>query len=241
MTERRTIDIAPDRRSRRVRRLATAAATCLLLATPALAHGGAGRPGGAERFGGAPRPAVAGARAPIAGMLQRLPLGTEVTVALYAADPAEGAEAIATLAAVVGETSEAAFGQELATAAEDAAFAVVQVGPRVRRIDLADAGARAPLGWLGRTGRRLAFGDTIEVALYAGADDAAPTTTVRFTYGEDSEAGFRAQVGDAAADAAAAEVTLPAQERTIDLSARPFAGAREGVGPGPRTPPRRVR
>jgi hypothetical protein len=191
-----------------------------------------GGPGGGMRFGDA------GAQALMPGMLQRLPLGTEVSVALYAADPAEGAEASVDLSATVGETSEAAFAQELATAAQDAAFAVVRIGPRVQRVDLSDAGVRTPLAMLGRMGGQLDFGDTVEVALYAAADDAAPSTTLSFTYGEDSEAAFRADLAEAAADAAYAEVTLPAQARTVDLSARPFAGAPDGSGPGMRTPGR---
>jgi hypothetical protein len=209
---------------------------------------GGGTPfGGAQRFGGmgyenmgfggmgfgGMRFGHAGAGAGTSGMLQRLPLGTEVSVALYGADPVEGGEATATLAATVGETSEAAFAQELASAAEDAAFLVVEIGPRVRRVDLSDATARAPLGMLGRMGGPLEFGDTIEVALYAAADDATPSTTLAFTYGEDSEAAFRAELAEAAADAAVAEVTLPAQTRTLDLSARPFAGTPDGSGYGP--------
>jgi len=199
---------------------------------------GAGWARGGMPFGGAQRFGATGPRAMVPGMLQQLPLGTEVTAALYAADPADGAPAAATLAAVVGETSEAAFAQELASAAEDAAFVVVEIGPHVRRVDLSDAGLRAPLASLGRRTGHLDFGDTIEIALYAQDGDAAPSATLSFTYGEDSEAAFRAELAEAAADAAVAEVALPARTRTVDLSARPLAGTPDGDGPGLRMPGR---
>ena len=262
MSERTRIDTTEaPRRARRTGWIAAAATAGLLLATPVLAHGGAWgggwgarggdalgttpphpmtgmRPGGGMPFGVGQRVGAAGPLGMVSGMLQRLPLGTEVNVALYAGDPAEGAAATASLSATVGETSEAAFAQELAAAAEEAAFAVVELGPRVRRVELGDAGVRAPQAMLGRMAGQLEFGDTVEVALYAAADAATPSTTLSFTYGEDSEAAFRAQLAEAADGAAAAEVTLPAQSRTVDLAARPFAGARDGYGPGMRMPGR---
>lgn len=260
MNARRTSGPTPvptsaPRRARRASWIAAATAG-LLLATPALAQGGAWSPGGGGAMGDAPtRPMVgmrsgggmrpdlgrggamrfggAGPRAALPELLQRLPLGTEVSVALHDGDPAEGAEATDRRTAVVGETSEVAFAQELADAAQGATFAVVEVGPRVQRVELADADGRAPLARLARALDRLDLGATVEVALYADAGDTSPSSTLSFTLGQDSEAAFRAELADAAADAAVAEIALPAQERTIELGARPFTGARGGVGPGP--------
>lgn len=232
-TSARTATAQRERRARRAGWLVAAAAASLLVATPVLAHGGAWGSGRDAARQAAPMGAMHGygmhlgaADTMLPGMLQRLPLGTEVTVTTFAGDPAEGAEPTATLQAVVGETSEVAFAEQLASASAEATHLTVEVGPRTERIDLAAVdGARAPMGRLGVSRGALAMGDTIEVAVFAAADDADPVTTLSFTYGEDSEAGFRAELADAAANAAAIEVTHPAHIRTIDLSAPRFAAA----------------
>jgi hypothetical protein len=165
-----------------------------------------------------------GAAGPVATLtpraMQALPLGTDVTVTSYAEDPAEGAAPQAVLTATVGEVSEVAFVQEVGAAAQEAAYLQVEVGPRTRRVELPeDAAARpATAGRLPGLGA-LELGQTVEVAVFGGRDDAAPQATLRFSYGEDSAAAFRAELEDALADAAAVEVTLPAQQRTVDLSA----------------------
>lgn len=166
--------------------------------------------------------------------LHRLPLGTEVTVETFAADPAEGAEPAATLTLTVGEDSEAAFAEQVAAAREDAAFLRTTLGERTRRVELADdapfagrPGARfgamagaTPGGMLGVMGvGGLEDGQTVSVAVFGAADDAAPSATLSFTYGVDSAAAFHAQLQDALEGAAAVEVTLPARVRTVDLSA----------------------
>lgn len=214
-------------------------------------HGGAvaGRHGGAagDAFGGM----HGGMLAPLAPLaplspltLQRLPLGTEVTVEAYDVDPADGAQPVATLSATVGETSEVAFADEVQAATADAAFVSVTTGRRTVRVAL-DAGTelrRTPLAGLMRFGA-LPRGQTVEIVFYADADDAAPSTTATFTSGQDSAAAFRERVAQAAAQAAFAEVALPAQERTLDLSAtrrsealeatpRPGDGMGRGHGPG---------
>ena len=224
--------------------LAAAATAGLMIATPVLAHGGVMRPGGdgarddasirdrAPMRGGAAFEQEAGGRGVgvgmmLPGMLQRLPLGTTVTVSLYAEDPSGGAEVTTTLTATVGETSEAAFAQDLQDAVGDAAFMTVDLSERTERIDLTavpDGARRAPLGFLARAGGPLEFGQTIEVAFFAAEDDASPTTSLSFTYGEDSEAAFRQAIEDAREGAVAVQVTLPAQSRTIDLASLPYAG-----------------
>lgn len=163
--------------------------------------------------------------------LQRLPLGTDVTVDVFDADPAEGAQPVATLTATVGETSEVAFAGEVQAAAADAAFVTVGTGPRTARValDVDAAPRRAPMAGLMRFGA-LEPGQTVQVAFFGGQDDAAPSTTLTFTYGEDSAAAFQQAVVDAAAEAAVAEVALPAQVRTVDLSATPWSGARDATG-----------
>ncbi len=246
---------------------AAAAAAALLVVTPVAAHSGAFAParggmGGSAYGAGMHGGAVAGRRdgafggmrgdvpaplAPLAPMsLQRLPLGTEVTVEVYDADPAEGAMPVATLSATVGETSEVAFADEVRAATADAAFVSVATGPRTVRVVLdGDADpSRSPLAGPMRFGA-LQRGQTIEVAFYEGADDAVPSSTTTFTYGEDSAAAFHERVAQAAAEAEVAEVTLPAQARTVDLSAasrygdrgairRPGPGTGRGYGPGAR-------
>lgn len=157
------------------------------------------------------------------GMLQRLPIGTTVTVAAYDADPAEGADATNSWTAVVGETSEVAFAQQVQDALSDAAFLTLDVGERTERIDLTAANPRAPIGFLGRTAGPLELGQTISVAFYASADDATPSTTLTFTFGEDSMAAFQEAVATATAESEVAEVTRPAHSRTLDLSSLPYA------------------
>jgi opacity protein-like surface antigen len=187
-----------------------------------------------------------GTRGPGAGALripaamQGLPLGTEIAVTTYAEDPAKGAVPLETLTATVGEVSEVAFAEEIRAAAAEAAYLQIDVGERTQRVELADTALadselprRAGAGRLPGL-RTLEQGQTVEVAVYASAEDASPQTTLRFTYGVDSAAAFRAALNDAFEEAAVLEVTLPAQERTIDLSARPAGfGAHDGAfGPG---------
>jgi hypothetical protein len=167
--------------------------------------------------------------------MQGLPLGTEITITTYAEDPAEGAAPIDTLTATVGEVSEVAFAEEIRAAAAEAAYLQIVVGERTQSVELPDTevprrGAPERLPGL----RTLEQGQTVEVAVYASADDAGPQTTLSFTYGEDSAAAFRAELNDALDEAAVLEVTLPAHERTLDLSARPAGlGPQDGAfGPG---------
>ena len=197
----------------------------------------AGRHGGMRggTFGGLRGGTRGGEPAPLTPMaLQRLPLGTEVAVEVYDADPAEGARPVTTLTATVGETSEVAFADEVRAATAEAAFVSVVIGPRTVRVALDGAAdpRRAPLAGQVRVGA-LERGQTVEIAFYEGADDAAPSTTATFTYGEDSAAAFHERVARAAAQAAVAEVALPAQERTIDLSAdRRYEGRAAAPRPG---------
>jgi hypothetical protein len=185
-------------------------------------------------------PGAAGPAQRIPFAMQGLPLGTEITITTYAEDPAEGAAPIDTLTATVGEDSEVAFAEEVRAAATEAAYLRIDVGERTQRVELSDTALadtelprRAHAGRLPGL-RTLEQGQTVEVAVYASAEDASPQTTLSFTYGEDSAAAFRAALNDALDEAAVLEVTLPAHERTLDLSARPAGfGAQDGAyGPG---------
>jgi len=181
-----------------------------------------------------------GAAQRIPGAMQGLPLGTEITVTTYAEDPTEGAAPLDTLTATVGEVSEVAFAEEIRAAAAEAAYLRIDVGERTQRVELPDTASldpelprRAAAGRLPGL-RTLEQGQTVEVAVYASAEDASPQATLSFTYGEDSAAAFRAELNDALDEAAILEVTLPAHERTVDLSALPAGlGAQDGAfGPG---------
>lgn len=166
---------------------------------------------------------------------QRLPLGTELTVELFEADPADGAEPIATLSMTVGEDSEAAFAEQLREAASDATFARTTRSETTRRIEIPDVDApsrasRAPLG--GRLALAgLEDGQTVTVAVFAAADDATPSTTLSFTYGVDSAAGFQADLEAAMEEAAVVEVTQPEQVRTIEIGAADDMGGQRPWGP----------
>lgn len=220
---------APTKRKRRWRNgLAIAALILTLVVLPrVLAHGTAGFVGmthAMERGG-----------VMASHLLLRQPLGTSVTIDLFAADPEEGGELIATFEAVVGETSESAFAQQVEDAVMDAAFARITLGERTERIVLPSQDdtttARQPgmRRALPRVDQALAVGDTVIVNVFANEADASPTTTLTFTQGRDSAAAFREAAEQAMRDAAVLEVTLPASTRTIDLQAMASRSGRRGV------------
>jgi hypothetical protein len=165
-------------------------------------------------------------------MLARLPIGTNLEVAFYDADPGSGAAPVTTLAITVGVDSEAAFGETFAearaAAAEwETAYLTVTTGEIRRTIDLPEADvADLPR----RAGDAFALrllpaglddGDTVTVELY----DADPTDggnlleTLSFVHGTDSAIGFRAAVEEALDGAAVAIVTSSPRSMTVDLKA----------------------
>ena len=201
--------------------------------------GMAGMHGGGMHGGGMRGFAMHGDGAYGAGMhrfgaqfaLRGLPLGTVVRVEVFDADPAEGAVPTAELTATVGETSEVAFASELGAASADASYLRISVSEQTRRVVLGGTGA-LPAGarMAAMPLHGLELGQAIEIAVYAAETDAEPSTTLRFTYGEDSEAAFRSRLTEALDGAAVAEVTLPAHERIVDLTATPYGAAGAPMG-----------
>ena len=68
--------------------------------------------------------------------------GSTVTATFYNSDPATGGQATDTLTFTYGTDSEAAFADNFATAAEDAAFVTVTTSPQTYTVNLADAQAQ---------------------------------------------------------------------------------------------------
>jgi hypothetical protein len=234
------------------------AIAALLLGAVAVARGrpGPNAYGPPEVAGGGRGFAAAEARlGSLPALLTRLPIGTTVDVGLWAADPAEGGEAISTLSMTVGEDSEAAFAQALAGAAEDASFVVYDIGEVRHTIVLDGVGEGvAGFGWrnapqgpalaLGLGLHGLGEGDTLTVEVYGEdpADGGAPIESVVFAYGVDSLAGFQAEVHAALAQGAYAVVTTSPRTVTLDLSEAPvrfggpLARGRMHAGGGPMEP-----
>ena len=179
-------------------------------------HGGFGRGLGGRGFGG------------------RLALGTDVTYTFYDGDPEAEGTVVDTLSLTYGEDSELAFAEELAAAREGASFAVVQTGEQTRTLELSgvnlgEANDRRG-GRLGFIGRGLNDGSTVTATFFDGDPEANGQTlaTLRFTYGEDSAAGFADSFTDAAQNASFVTVTTSPQSYTSNLSARADRGESSG-------------
>ena len=172
-------------------------------------HGhGFGRGHGRDGFGG---PGLGG----------RLALGTTVEYTFYDGDPEAGGSVTETLTFTYGEESESAFAETLAEARADAAFVVVETSEQTRTVDVSsvDTNNRRGRG-LGLLERRLNDGSTVTATFYDGDPEADGSVleTFSFTHGEDSAAGFAADVEAALEDASFVTVTTSPQERTVDLS-----------------------
>jgi hypothetical protein len=214
--------------------------TMLVIIALLLAGVGLAQPGRSGGFDGAWRGPAAGAApagVPLTRHLGRLsgvphlaglPIGTTVEIAFFDGDPAEGGAAMTTLNLTVGVDSEARFAADVAAARASAsdgevAYLVVTVGERVRTVGLADDAARRsrdlfPMA-LGTVG--MGEGDTVAVTLYAGdpADGGTVLESQTFTYGVDSEIGFRSALRAAAVDADTAVVVTSPRTVTIELGA----------------------
>ena len=169
------------------------------------------------------------------GFRGRLALGTDVTYTFYDGDPEAEGTVTDTLNFAYGEDSEVAFAEELAAARESASFAVIQTGEQTRTLELStsdEANNRRGKG-LGFIGRGLNDGSTVTATFFDGdpEGEGQELETLSFTYGEDSAAGFAAEV-EAAEDAAFVTVTTSPQERTVDLSAQAQRGDGERRGSG---------
>ncbi|MDZ7802071.1 MAG: hypothetical protein U5K81_14935 [Trueperaceae bacterium] len=167
--------------------------------------------------------------------LRALPLGTDVRVSLFEADPADGAEPVATLSLRVGSDSESTFLGQLAAALEDAAFARIETSERVVTLEGGDDAVTPGRGDFGARAvpclACLEDGQTVTVEVYE-AEDGEASRTLSFTQGVDSAIAFAEELRQAAAEADHLEVTLPATERTVDLSVQAVA-----VRDGPRFSP----
>ena len=170
------------------------------------------------------------------GLGGRLALGTPVAYSFYDGDPEADGSVTETLTFTYGEDSEVAFSETLAEARENAEYVVVQTGEQTRTLDLSDFDTDDFRGrGLGFLGRNLNEGSTVTATFYDGDPEAGGQTleTLSFTYGEDSAAGFAADVEAALEDATFVTVTTSPQERTVDLSAQAERGDRfGGRGPG---------
>ena len=155
------------------------------------------------------------------GLGGHLALGTTVTYTFYDGDPAAGGGVTDTLSLTYGEDSESAFAETLQEARADAAFVVVQTSEQTRTVDLSDLDTTNLRGkGLGFLERGLNDGSTVTATFYDGDPEADGSVleTLSFTDGQDSAAGFAAEVEAALEDASFVTVTTSPQERTIDLS-----------------------
>jgi hypothetical protein len=215
--------------------------TMLVIIALLLAGVGLAQPGRSGGFDGAWRGLAAGAaptgiplarhlgRLPGVPHLAGLPIGTTVELAFFDVDPAEGGAAVTTLSLTVGVDSEARFAADVAAARAaaadgEASYLVATIGERTHTVGLADDDA-APrsrdLGPMGLSTLGMGEGDTIAVTLYAGdpGDGGAVLERLTFTYGVDSEIGFRSALRAAAVDADTAVVVASPRTITLELGA----------------------
>ena len=160
--------------------------------------------------------------------VQRLALGSSVTVSFYDADPAEGAVATSSITHVVGQDSELAFYEELQAARETAAFMTIETSEQTRDIDLStlptDDEAHHPRGArAGMFTRGLQDGESVSVEFFTANPEEGGTSiqTLEFVAGVDSERGFSEEVQGALEDAGFVRIVRGAQSRTVDLSQQP--------------------
>lgn len=93
----------------------------------------------------------------VAQMLLHRPLdmGSTLTVTFYDGDPEANGSELSSLEFVYGEDSEAAFAQQVETAAADAAFITVTTSPQTETYNLSEMRAGGPSGFGG-----MRFGDS---------------------------------------------------------------------------------
>jgi hypothetical protein len=224
--------------------VASLAIAALLFGTSAL---GQGRFAAGPIGGGRPGPHAAAFGRPLspvghpAALLTRLPIGTSATFTTFDGDPADDATLLQTLSITIGETSEAAFGRELAAALEDGAFLRIDIGESERTLEIDEGTAFGPRGrgalgtGLGAGLHALGDGDTVHVSFYADDPETLDTATetLTFTHGVDSVVGFTRDLHAAAANARYAVVVTSPRTLTFDLSAGP--GRFGEAGPGARS------
>ena len=147
--------------------------------------------------------------------------GSTITATFYDGNPDENANVLSTQTLNVGADSERSFANAVREAMQEAAFMVINTSEQSRTLELSTAeesqgrrgGLRAPL-------RGLNEGSTLTATFYDGnpEEGAAPTTSLSFTAGVDSELAFSNAFQEASSSAAYVSITTSPQERTIDLS-----------------------
>jgi len=168
-------------------------------------------------------------------VLLQQPLGTRVTIELFADDPDEGGEPTATFEAVVGETSESTFVEQVEPALDDASYLRVTMGERTERIvlpDGEDVSGRQPRTLRGGLGLHQAIeeGSTVTVDVFASEEAVNPEATLAFTQGVDSIAAFTSELEQVVRQGGILEVTLPATSQTVDLQGNASRFMRRGMG-----------
>ena len=151
-------------------------------------------------------------------------LGTSLTLTFYYGDPANDATVLSTLNFTYGEDSEVAFLQQLEEAKANATYLKIDTSEQTRTVDLADfdESQRQSL-----RPRELGFisslddATTLTTTFYDGDPQAGGKvlTTLTFTYGSSSEAGFADEFAKAATTAAFFTITTSSQTQTINLAA----------------------
>jgi len=228
--QRTTSDTTPSQSKRRWRRLlATMALVVGLLILPRVLASGAIAGVHGKAFMEHRQGRV------IERVLLQQPLGTRVTIELFADNPDEGGEPTATFEAVVGETSESAFVEQVEPALEDASYLRVTVGERTERIvlpDVEDVAGRQPRTLRGFLGMQQALeeGATVTVDVFASEEAINPEATLAFTQGVDSIAAFTTEFEEVVREGGVLEVTLPATSQTVDLQGNASRFMRRDVG-----------
>jgi hypothetical protein len=156
-------------------------------------------------------------------ILHGLELGTSLILTFYG-NPENDATVLTTLNFTYGEDSEVAFLRQLEEAKTDAAYLKVDTSEQTRTVALADfdESQRQTL-----RPRELGFiaslndATTLTTTFYDGDPEAGGEvlTTLSFTYGSSSEAGFADEFAKAATTAAFVTITTSPQTQTIDLAA----------------------
>jgi hypothetical protein len=167
-------------------------------------------------------------------ILQGLELGTSLTLTFYDGDPENDATVLNTLTFTYGEDSEVAFLRQLEEAKANAAYLTIDTSEQTRTVDLAnfDESQRQSL-----RPRELGFiaslndATKLTTTFYDGDPEAGGKvlTTLTFTYGSSSEAGFVNEFAQAATTAAFVTIMTSPQTQTINLAASNNDDARGGA------------
>jgi hypothetical protein len=156
-------------------------------------------------------------------ILHGLELGTSLTLTFYDGDPENDATVLTTLNFTYGEDSEVAFLRQLEEAKANAAYLNVDTSEQTRTVDLADFDETERQTLRPRElGFIAALNDATKLTTtFFDGDPAASgkvLTTLTFTYGSSSEAGFVNEFARAATTAAFVTITTSPQTQTINLA-----------------------